>query len=190
LPDNPKYLAIADDEVGPLKSANPGSGRERALILGAVLLQFVVLVVMITRNTVPYLGAQTILLRVVPVDPRDLMRGDYVTLSYDISRMSPAMVGGVTNGDTSNRKVYVSLEPEPDGKHFKGSAASFTRPSAGPYIQGTIAGGGRIKFGIESYYVQEGKGHDYEKAVLERRLSAEVILGYDGLPNLRGLVID
>ena len=118
------------------------------------------------------------------------MRGDYVTLSYDISRMSPAMMGGKSPGDASNRKVYVSLEPEPDGRHFKGSAASFTRPATGPYIQGTVAGWGRINFGIESYYVQEGQGHDYEKAVRERRLSAEVVLGHDGLPSLRGLVIE
>jgi uncharacterized membrane-anchored protein len=190
LPDNPEYLAVADDEVGPLKSASPGSGRERAVILGAVLLQFAVLVAMITRNTVPYIGGQTVLLRVVPVDPRDLMRGDYVTLSYDISRMAPTMMGGHTPGDASNRKVYVSLEAESDSRHFKGSAASFTRPPTGPYIQGAIAGGGQINFGIESYYVQEGQGHDYEKAVRERRLSAEVVLGYDGLPSLRGLVIE
>ena len=149
-----------------------------------------VLVAMIAGNTVPYIGGKTVLLSVVPVDPRDLMRGDYVTLSYDISRMSPAMKGGETSGDASDRKVYVSLEPEPDGRHFKGSAASFTRPAIGPYIRGTVAGGGRISFGIESYYVQEGQGHDYEKAVRERRLSAEVALGYDGLPSLRGLVIE
>jgi uncharacterized membrane-anchored protein len=104
--------------------------------------------------------------------------------------MWPAIVGGETPGDASNRKVYVTLEPEPDGRHFKGSAASFTRPATGPYIQGAIAGGGRVNFGIESYFVQEGQGHDYEKAVRERRLSAEVVLGYDGFPSLRGLVIE
>ena len=192
MPDHPEYLALAvgDDEVGPLKPSSPGSGRERAVILGAVLLQFAVLVAMITGNTVPYIGGRTVLLRVVPVDPRDLMRGDYVTLSYDISGMSPAMMGSERPGDASNRKVYVTLEPEPDGRHFKGSAASFTRPATGPYIQGTVAGRGRINFGIESYYVQEGQGHDYEKAVRERRLSAEVVLGHDGSPSLRGLVIE
>ncbi len=138
----------------------------------------------------PYIGGQAVLLRVVPVAPRDLMRGDYVTLSYDISRMSPPTTGGWTSGDPSNRRVYVALEPEADGKHFKGSAASFTRPATGPYIQGTAEGWGRINFGIESYYVQEGRGRDYEKAVRERRLSAEVVLGYDGSPTLHGLVIE
>ena len=118
------------------------------------------------------------------------MRGDYVSLSYDISRLSPPMMPDERAGDASNRKVYVSLEPEPDGRHFKGSAASFTRPATGTYIQGTIASWGRTNFGIESYYVQEGQGHDYEKAVREHRLSAEVVLGHDGLPSLRGLVIE
>jgi len=196
LSDHPEYLApasaVIDDEVGSVRPHAPSSGswRERAVILAAVVFQVVVLAAMITRNTVPFIGGQTVLLRVVPVDPRDLMRGDYVTLSYDISRMSPAMMGSMRSGDSSNRKVYVSLVPEPDGRHFKGSAVSFTRPATEPYIQGTVSGWGRITFGIESYYVQEGKGHDYENAVRERRLSAEVVLGSDGMPSLRGLVIE
>ena len=190
MPDDSKYLAVADNEVGPQKPNSPWPRRERGVILGAVLLQVGILVAMITGNTVPYIGGQTVLLRVVPVDPRDLMRGDYVTLSYDISRMSPAAMGGETTGNASNRKVYVSLEPEADGRHFKGSVASFTRPATRPYIQGTAAGWGRINFGIESYYVQEGQGHDYEKAVRERRLCAEVVLGHDGMPTLRGLVVE
>ena len=34
--------------------------------------------------------AQHVLLRVAPVDPRDLFRGQYVALSYDISRLPQA----------------------------------------------------------------------------------------------------
>ena len=187
MPDRPNGLAVADDEVGPRKigPAGPGPGRERGVILAAASLQLGVLVAMIAGNTVPYIGGQTVLLRVVPVDPRDLMRGDYVTLSYDISRLAPASTGG-----GADRTVYVSLAPEADGRHFQGSAASFTRPATGPYIRGTTGGPGRITFGIESYYVQEGRGRDYEQAVRERRLAAEVVLGYDGSPTLRGLVVE
>ena len=63
MPDHPEYLAVADDEVGPLKPSDPGSGRERIVILVAVLLQLAVLVAMITRNTLPYIGGRTVLLR-------------------------------------------------------------------------------------------------------------------------------
>ena len=63
--------AVIDDEVGSLKplSSTSGSWRERAVILAAVVFQVVVLAMMITRNTVPFIGGQTVLLRVVPVDP-------------------------------------------------------------------------------------------------------------------------
>jgi uncharacterized membrane-anchored protein len=51
-------------------------------------------------------------------------------------------------------------------------------------------GRGRATYGIESYYVQEGTGHDYEQAVRSRRLWAEVALDGAGNPALRRLVIE
>ena len=41
---------------------------------------------MMVRPLMTLTTGETILLRVVPVDPRDLFRGDYVILSYEISR--------------------------------------------------------------------------------------------------------
>ena len=38
----------------------------------------------------------------------------------------------------------------------------------------------RIEFGIESYFVQEGKGQDYEDASATTALSAEVAVAADG----------
>ena len=45
------------------------------------------------------LRGETIRLRTVPVDPRDLLRGDYVILGYEISRIPDAAGNtGVTDG--------------------------------------------------------------------------------------------
>ena len=162
MPDQPEYLALAataaEDEVGPLKHSSPGSGRELAVILGAVLLQLAVLVAMITGNTAPYIGGQTVLLRVVPVDPRDLMRGDYVTLSYDISRMSPAIMGGNSPGDATNRKVYVSLEPEPDGRHFKERPRASRDPRADPTSRERSQAGGGLTSASNHTTCKKAKG--------------------------------
>ncbi len=81
---------LIDGDVGAKKL--PIAPRfERLAILVAVCFQLVVLVGMILGKTVPYyFHGKTVLLQVVPVDPRDLFRGDYVTLGYDISRVSLA----------------------------------------------------------------------------------------------------
>jgi len=60
---------------------------ELPLIIGAIILQLIVLVGMIAMRLTPLLTGQTILLRVVPVDPRDIFRGDYVTLAYECCRI-------------------------------------------------------------------------------------------------------
>ena len=44
---------------------------------------------MIALRAIPLLTGQTVLVKVVPVDPRELFRGDYVQLSYDFSRVPP-----------------------------------------------------------------------------------------------------
>ena len=132
------------------------------------------------------------LLKVVPVDPRDLMRGDYVILGYDISRVPPGtfLGGSASPGERAGRTVYVVLEPDEDGRHYHGAGVVEEPPANGPFIRGTLEASGRIVFGIESYFVQEGKGKEYEQAVRDRRLSAEVALSRDGRAALRRLVFD
>jgi uncharacterized membrane-anchored protein len=120
------------------------------------------------------------------------MRGDYVTLGYDISRVPVGGVRGLAgpSRDAEGQTVYVTLVPEADGRHYRGGEVSTTPPASGRFIRGTLTRWGGIVFGIESYYVQEGKGHDYENAVRQHRLSAEVALSSGGRPSLRGLVFD
>jgi len=63
-------------------------------------------------------------------------------------------------------------------------------PPGGKYLRGTIQGWNQVQFGIESYYVQEGKGHEYEDAIRQRRLSAEVTVAPTGQAALVGLRIE
>src|ERR671921_157628 len=81
--------------------------RERKVLL--------ILVAMIGLRALPLVTGQTVLVRVVPIDPRDLFRGDYVTLSYDFSRVPPEGVEGISADERGNksklegRTVYVPL---------------------------------------------------------------------------------
>ena len=63
-------------------------------------------------------------------------------------------------------------------------------PTSGRFIRGTVTPSGTAQYGIESYFVEEGKGHDYEQAVRDHKLSAEVLIDASGNAQLRRLVIE
>jgi uncharacterized membrane-anchored protein len=178
---------ITDADVGATKASSApfafGPRFDRLALAAAVVFQVTILVAMILGRTVPYIGAQTVLLRVEPVDPRDMFRGDYVTLGYDISR---APAGKFEPGQS----VYVALVPEAGGRHYRAGEFLAEPPASGVFIRGTAQAHGRATFGIESFYVQEGTGHDYENAVRNRRLWAEIALDGRGNPALQRLVIE
>ena len=119
------------------------------------------------------------LLQVQPVDPRDMFRGDYVTLSYEFNRLPPNAIPGLSpnlkeRAQNKGREIYVSLVPQADGLHFKAGRYSLTPPASGLFLRGTFNGSNQVEFGIENYYVQERTGHKYEDAIRNRRLWAEV----------------
>ncbi len=163
--------------------------RERAILIVGIGFQLVVLIAMIVTPFTTLITGDSILLHVVPVDPRDLFRGDYVILSYEFSRVPPQGIPGLQSTDHQGQTVYVTIVPEEDGKHWRASQFSLQKPSTGKFLRGQIKGWNRIEFGIESYFVQEGEGLKYERAVRSRNLSAEVALDRNGNAVLKRLVI-
>src|SRR5437899_1678765 len=110
------------------------------------------------------LAAGTIvLLETQPMDPRDLLRGDYITLNYKISNVplsvfSPPLTNGLPPGAT----VYVALEQR--GAFYEVAYASTERISS---VNGWVVLRGRtqswwdqkavrLEYGLERYYVREG----------------------------------
>lgn len=111
--------------------------------------------------------APVILLKGRPVDPQDLLRGDYMTMGYDINNVPAAeIVARPEPGKTEGGDAWVLLEKR-DGYHVVVKASS-ARLQAGPgqvLVRGTFGHdwrGGReslrIDYGIERYFVPEGKG--------------------------------
>ena len=105
------------------------------------------------RHTAP-----TIRLQTKPVDPRDLLRGDYMILNYAISSWTPP----VASGEMLNGEVFVMLKPEgvyqvidavlsaepgPDDKRLWVRATSWRRSESL-----------RLDYGIERFFVPEGRG--------------------------------
>lgn len=120
-------------------------------------------------------GGKLVLLETLPVDPRDLLRGDYVILNYKISdvALSPP---GPTNGLPPGTTVYVALEPR--GQFHEVVLASTNRitPAAGQVVlkghscswwnraaQDTV----HLEYGLERYYVREGTGNPRGKMTVQ-----------------------
>jgi uncharacterized membrane-anchored protein len=104
--------------------------------------------------------APVILLKGRPVDPQDLLRGDYMTIGYDINSttFSDGTPKPIIGGD-----VWVLLEQRE--KYFVIAKASRERVPPEPGQVLVRATGGfnsgantRITYGIERYFVPEGKG--------------------------------
>lgn len=120
---------------------------------------------------------KTVLLETLPVDPRDLLRGDYVTLNYKISALPTEWVfpGGGAPTNVNNRTIYVTLEKK--GEFYEAVAASLTpeKVKAGQFLVRGAAddawigrNGGRIivRYGIEKYFVKEGTGNPRGKVTV------------------------
>jgi uncharacterized membrane-anchored protein len=164
--------------------------RRKQVVMAAIIFQLALLGWMIVTNLTPILTGKTILVRVVPVDPRDLFRGEYVILSYEFSRV-PTDTPGIRWDDLpSGQAVYVTMVPDADDKHWKAGTFSAAPPESGIYLEGKISGNGWAEYGIESFFVQEGQGKAYEDAVRHRKLWAEIAVSGSGKAKLKKLVVE
>lgn len=167
---------------------------QRQIVALGVAFQSLVLVAMIVQPLRTLATGDTILLRVVPVDPRDLFRGDYVILGYDISRPtrdgSAAFATWETLYQLAGQTIYTRLAPDADGKHWHANGYQLDPPTEGKFIRGVVDKGGRVEYGIEQFFVQEGQGLEYEQAVSHQKLSAEIVLDGHGHAQIKRLVIE
>jgi uncharacterized membrane-anchored protein len=183
------------DATGIQTAPSPGSwtdrlvaalkGREKSVLLAGIGLQLVILLGMTALRAYALGRGDVYSVRVQPVDPRDLFRGDHVILGYSFSRLPSELWGNPQAQD--GRTIYVELVPEGDGRHWGAGRYSFTPPGNPPYLRGKIVGQSRIEYGIESFFVQEGKGRRYEEAARTGRLTAEIAVSPDGQAVLRNL---
>lgn len=179
------------------------------LIALVVLAQAAVLVHMIAGREMLLANGRQIDLKVVPVDPRDLFRGDYVTLGYEISAIPVTnIVGSVKTG----QRVFVRLARTEAG--WEARSVGHERPAKGPThddvvlaahvvhapretatVSGPGAASGRsearvvLRYGIEKFFVPEGEGREIEQQVTAKDVVAHIAVGDDGTAAIRALTV-
>lgn len=97
-----------------LESISRAPYRFWGLILAGVLMTALLGQIVIERITLLSSGTE-VRLATAPVDPRDIFRGDYVILTYDISRLPMDSLAEDADDLTAGSPVYVTLTEHADG---------------------------------------------------------------------------
>ncbi|WP_312361882.1 GDYXXLXY domain-containing protein [Ensifer sp.] len=167
----------------------------------AAVLQTAALGYMVESRASILRSGKEVLLKTVPVDPRDLLRGDYVILSYDISRLPPELFKSGLPTVVQEATVFVRLAPQPDG-FWAASEASFQplAPADGTVIlqsqpftyypqSSESPTSVDVAYGIERFYVPEGEGRVLEQARNAEALSVSVRINDAGRAQIRQIAV-
>jgi uncharacterized membrane-anchored protein len=113
------------------------------------------------------------------VDPRDLLRGDFLILNYDISTLNATLFKeGLTNTVPHGTPVYVKLGRVGDfHQAIEASFSPLASEAGHPVLRGTTTSdrpwlretpsGLRVEYGLERFYVREGTGNPRGKLTVD-----------------------
>jgi uncharacterized membrane-anchored protein len=177
----------------------------KAVLFGAaILVQCVLLVMMVADRMQILREGREVTLQTQPVDPRDLLRGDYVALGYDISQVpAGALAGQPAVG--RHPIVFVKLAPNANGLYEAVSVHTAAVPVTAPnmLIRGRVAYGTScgsnwrafcdrltIRYGLESYFVPEGEGRKLEQARNQQKLRVVAAVLPSGRAAIKRLLLD
>jgi len=136
----------------------------------AVLFQIIIIVYMVTASMMPLVTGKEIVLRTIPIDPRDLLRGDYVVLNYSFSRLDlDSIKNDIRHGNYKfGDELFVELEKKnayyepvgiwknpPENKTFMKVIVQY-------YYDYDKHGDVFVKGGIESYYTDSETARNLE----------------------------
>ena len=135
-----------------------------------------------------------IMLETRRVDPRDLLRGDYLILNYKISDVPANLFSPpVTEDLPAGANIFVALAPGTNGLYeVRRASASEFMPEAGQVLlrgQSAFAGGNaansiHVAYGIRNYFVAEGAGNPAGK------LTVQAAVGGSGRASIRQVFVD
>lgn len=142
-------------------------------------------------------------LKTTPVDPRDLLRGDYVTLGYSISTIGRSIIVGEAPKVAGRQTLWVRLVPGADGlwtasqasfaplPQQEGSVVAHTLPFEHyPALDGELPESFFVTYGIERYYVPEGEGRVLEEARNAQALEVAARVSPTGTMQIRQILLN
>ena len=161
------------------------------LFVLVLLLQSGWLVGMAMKQEYALSHGATIVLETVPVDPRDMLSGDYVILSYKISSVPFKLFSpGITNDLPVGKTVYVALEKHGSFHEAVSASTNLITPAArqvvlkGHSVSGWNHEQVRVEYGLERFYIHEGTGN------VRGKLTAEIAVTDSGQGMVKQVFVD
>lgn len=168
----------------------------KKLLLLTILLQPLFLIGLIATQEWGLRKGTLVTLETMPVDPRDLLRGDYVILNYKISNIPSPMFNDHDEErckKMSGEKVDVYVLLEPSGPYYEAVRASYQKLSP---VDGQVLIKGtenycyfqthEIDYGLERYYVPEGTGI----IPRDKKITVQAAITNSGLATVKELFVD
>ena len=163
----------------------------------AVLLQVILLFSIQARKELSLRSGKRITVKIIPVDPRSIFRGDYIILNYKFSRLDLKKVKHDKASYNRGQKVFVKLSKINDEWKAVEINAKFPGDTGTNEIilRGSISGwphgsSVNIVYGIESYFVPEGKGKYIEGEIAGKHIKAELSIDPKGYASVCRTFID
>jgi len=150
----------------------------KKIIFSIIIVWILIICTFVFVNEYTLKTGEKVFLETIPVDPRDLLRGDYVILNYKISQLPPTY-----NFLENNKTIYIILKID---KNNIGSIdyISEKKPKDKLFIKGQ-KNSNSIKYGIESYFVKEGTGKELQQNLRNGTL-VEIALDKNGAAKVIG----
>jgi len=137
---------------------------------------------------------RVILLETERVDPRDLLRGDYLILNYKISNVPGNLFSpSVKNDLAPNTKIFVALAPSRNGFYeITRASTNDLAPAPGEVcLMGksenrwwNATNSVHVAYGIENYFVAENTGNPHGK------LTVQVVVPVSGHSRIKQVFLD
>lgn len=176
--------------------------------LVSFLILFLILISMTVEPVITNILGEEIFIKTKPIDPRDLFRGDYVQLNYeindiDLEKLDEEIVKLKDKQeensfrDLRGKKLYVSLKK--NGKFYEVDKVTLKKPEEGIFLKGKYEyplwdnnfqpklTGIRIDYTLDKYFIPENTGNELEEKARNGQVFAKIKV-YKGYSFLKEVV--
>jgi uncharacterized membrane-anchored protein len=179
----------------------------KRLFYVVIALQLLFLIGEAATNQVALTRGSIVNIHVVPVDPRSLFMGNYMTLSYDISTIDLSKIN-LYDGFIAYKPgstIYVRLYYPPQAKWAKPDMVSTKLPGENSPGSGSVFLRGRVldrtgniiqvAYGLERYYIPEARSEEvnrlqWNSSGRQPDITVEVSVASNGKGHIRRVMVN
>lgn len=162
------------------------------LVILVLALQMAWLLGTVATQETALVRGQVISLETQPVDPRDLLRGDYLVLNYKISSVPKALfTPPLAENLSSAQTVWVAVSPHGEFHEVVRASRERFEPTADEILikaqtswNNRRSDAEQVQYGLEQYFVRERTGNPRGK------ITVEAVVSTSGRASIKQVFLD